>query len=321
MVLFAARHRRRLLNEDSLIVDSEDRDGVKGEAALREASRRKRNEDASATRSRTTRRKLATGVAIAGRRARDSVVPISKKITVPWTLSQPSSGKLHRKVAGDPREGELGWNREKRATNANMGHRTDGRRHWEPVTTVGETAPDIFLSKSTPHQMLPNSTTLTARTTAEPTTSASSFKTTQTPANVAPNVSQEHPTQTSRDRPGTSLVAASSFRGEASAGRDRPTSPVPLDVRITERTVTPHSDTIFQASVAPVDAKKGGVSNPSLTFIPTTTRSDLQISTVLETSSLRSASAPSNRVAKPSSLDGIEAHTEPFPDDALNYSP
>ncbi|KAL3250381.1 hypothetical protein MRX96_055523 [Rhipicephalus microplus] len=109
MVLFAARHRRRLLNEDSLIVDSEDRDGVKGEAALREASRRKRNEDASATRSRTTRRKLATGVAIAGRRARDSVVPISKKITVPWTLSQPSSGKLHRKVAGDPREGELGW--------------------------------------------------------------------------------------------------------------------------------------------------------------------------------------------------------------------
>ncbi|KAH7957445.1 hypothetical protein HPB52_019056 [Rhipicephalus sanguineus] len=50
MVLFASRHRRRLLNEESLVADSEDRDGAKGERAELESFYRlgqvtERNED------------------------------------------------------------------------------------------------------------------------------------------------------------------------------------------------------------------------------------------------------------------------------------
>ncbi|KAL1470140.1 hypothetical protein MTO96_040630 [Rhipicephalus appendiculatus] len=107
MVLFAARHRRRLLNDGSLVVDSDDRDGAKGEAALREASRRQRKEEASATRSKRTRQADPSG-----------------------------SRKPPRKFAGDPHEDELGW-KKTRATNADMGQRTDDRRHSEPMTTAG----------------------------------------------------------------------------------------------------------------------------------------------------------------------------------------
>ncbi|XP_065292119.1 uncharacterized protein [Dermacentor albipictus] len=328
MVLFAARHRRRLLDEEVLLADSADRDGLQGEAALREASDRKRKGAVFATHSSGTSRRPKTEVAVAGRHARGGVpVNFYKSTPRKTTLSPSGNRRPARKSIGEAHDDELAW-KKNTAKKADVDRKNNRTRPRKPMTTAAQTSPAvIFTLKRTPHRRpFINFAVTTAKTAGVTSTSAASFTTTKPPS-TAPS---RFPLKTRviwRPRPTTGIV--NSF------GANSPSPAAPFAggvfrdftkyslVPTMQRTLTPTAERGFPESTTSsfIKTKQDGVMKYSVITVPLATVFDLPKSFLLDKTSRGAASGSSSHTAKASTLETDEsvAHTEPFADDSLNY--